>query len=55
MGYKLLGFTVWQGGKWYLRRRLAGSGRKVAVAGIGALALGGAAAVAQRQLGSQQS
>ncbi len=21
-GYKLLGFVVWQGGKWYLRRRL---------------------------------
>jgi hypothetical protein len=21
-GYRLLGFAVWQGGKWYLRRRL---------------------------------
>lgn len=21
-GYKLLGYVVWQGGKWYLRRRL---------------------------------
>ena len=23
MGYKLLGFIVWQGGKWYLRRRVS--------------------------------
>jgi hypothetical protein len=21
MGYKILGFAVWNGGKWYLRRR----------------------------------
>jgi hypothetical protein len=21
MGYKLLGFVVWQGGKWYVRKR----------------------------------
>jgi hypothetical protein len=37
MGYKLLGFTVWKAGRWYLRRRV--DTRKVAVAG-GALALG---------------
>ena len=24
MGYKILGFIVWQGGKWYLRRRVSG-------------------------------
>ncbi len=36
MGYKLLGFAVWQGGKWYLRRRISGVGAKVAIAGVGA-------------------
>jgi MYXO-CTERM domain-containing protein len=38
MGYKLLGFIVWRGAKWYLSRRYAGTGRKV---GFGVLALGG--------------
>jgi hypothetical protein len=34
MGYKLLGFVVWQGSKWYLRRRMSGFRRKAAIAGI---------------------
>jgi hypothetical protein len=35
MGYKLLGFLVWRGAKWYLGRRLAGlaATRKLLVAG----------------------
>ncbi len=41
-GYKLLGFAVWQGGKWYLRKRLP-SPRTVllsgALLGAGATAL----------------
>jgi hypothetical protein len=41
-GYKLLGFAVWNGGKWYVRRRLAI--RRVALKG--ALAAGGLAGVA---------
>jgi hypothetical protein len=36
-GYKLLGFAVWNGGKWYLRRRVAV--RRLALKG--ALAAGG--------------
>jgi len=32
-GYRILGFAVWQGGKWYLRRRLP-SPRRVLVAGL---------------------
>ncbi len=32
-GYRLLGFAVWQGGKWYLRRRLP-SPRRILVAGL---------------------
>ena len=49
MGYKLLGFAVWQGGKWYVRRRLHGAARKVAIAGLAALVVGGAIAAVQHQ------
>ena len=52
MGYKLLGFAVWQGGKWYLRRRFEGASRKLAIAGLGALVIGGVALTAQRQRSS---
>jgi hypothetical protein len=40
-GYRLLGFAVWQGGKWYLRRRLP-SPRRVLLSGL----LAGAGATA---------
>jgi hypothetical protein len=44
-GYKILGFVVWQGGKWYVRRkgaqllpsrRTAGVAATLAVAGVAA-------------------
>ena len=41
MGYKTLGFLVWQGGKWYARRRLGGTTSKVAIAGLGAAVVAG--------------
>lgn len=47
--YRLLGYVVWRGAKWYLRRRLPAT-RKLAVGGLaaaGALAL---AAVAAKRL-----
>ena len=35
MGYKILGFAVWHGAKWYLRRRLGLLGsRKALAAGL---------------------
>jgi hypothetical protein len=34
-GYKLLGYAVWHGGKWYLRRRLP-SPRILAISGLAA-------------------
>ena len=35
MGYKLLGFVVWKGGKWYVRRRAGVIGtRKGMAAGV---------------------
>jgi hypothetical protein len=49
MGYKLLGFVVWQGGKWYVRRRLHGAARKAAIAGLVALVVGVAIAVQRQQ------
>jgi hypothetical protein len=45
--YKLLGFAVWNGGKWYVRRRFAV--RRVALKGAaGAGGLLGAALLAKR-------
>ena len=49
MGYKLLGFVVWQGAKWYLRRRVPDAGRKAAIAGAAGLALAGGLAVVLRR------
>ena len=42
MGYKVLGFVVWQGGKWWVRRKMSGAPAKAAMAGVGAAVLGGA-------------
>jgi hypothetical protein len=53
MGYKVLGFAVWQGTKWYLRRRVGGPKSKVAVLGAGVLVLAGVA-LAGRQATSNQ-
>lgn len=41
MGYKILGFAVWQVAKWYARRRLNQVDRKIAVAGVGGLVVAG--------------
>ena len=54
MGYKLLGYAVWQGVKWYLRGRVPGksrkpSARKMAIAGVGGALIAGAI-VAQRRM-----
>jgi hypothetical protein len=43
MRYKVLGFAVWQGARWYLRRRYSGAGRKAAIAALaGGVIVGGA-------------
>jgi hypothetical protein len=47
-GYKMLGFAVWRGAKWYARRKLP-SRRATAVTAAGALAgLGAVALIARR-------
>jgi len=50
-GYRILGFAVWHGGRWYLRRRLP-SRRTLLLSTLGAgTALGGAAFIAKRLAG----
>lgn len=46
-GYRLLGFVVWNGGKWYLRRRVPVR-RLVTFGLLGAGVLGAGVAVARR-------
>jgi hypothetical protein len=53
MGYKLLGYVVWQGGKWYVRRRVDLAPRKLALAGLaGTVLVGSVVAVGQRRAAS---
>jgi len=50
-GYKILGYLVWNGGKWYLRRRLP-SARAVGLSAAGlAGLLAGGAVLARRAAG----
>jgi hypothetical protein len=42
MGYRLLGFIVWQGIRLYLRNSNKGKAVKAGLAGAGALAIAGA-------------
>jgi len=51
MGYKLLGYVVWQGGKWYMRRRLPGVPPRAVIAATaaGGLMIAGGLAVAHRR------
>ena len=53
MGYKILGYAVWQAVKWYLRGKAPGASRKPStrtfvIAGVGGAVLAGAA-LAQRR------
>jgi hypothetical protein len=47
--YKGLGFAVWKGGLWYVRRRSAGTPRRIGVAALGAGALLGGIVLALRR------
>ncbi len=50
MGYKVLGFAVWRGARWYLGRRFADAPRKIAIGTVAAsAAAAGVVALAQRQ------
>jgi hypothetical protein len=54
-GYKVLGFVVWQAGKWYLRRRYPDAGNKLALAGVVGLVLVVAVAGARGALSQRNS
>jgi hypothetical protein len=51
MAYKLLGFATWRVFRGYLHHKLPGARRKLAIAGVAALAVAGAgtAIAAQRK------
>ena len=53
MAYKVLGFAVWRGARWYLRRRVPAAKRKAAIAALAGLVFGGLV-VAQRQHASSE-
>lgn len=40
MGYKLLGFVVWRGGKWYMRHRVSDLRMKLTMAVLGTFVVG---------------
>jgi hypothetical protein len=48
MGYKLLGFAVWQAAKWYLHRRFPHAERNLAIAGVAGVLVAAVAVGAQR-------
>ncbi len=52
MGYKILGFAVWQGSKWYVRRRMSGLGAKVAVGAVAAAVVAGIVAAGRQAASS---
>ena len=51
MGYKVLGYAVWNGGLWFLRRRYGRlmPSRRVAAVGVVGLAVAALAVVATRR------
>ena len=52
MGYKILGFAVWQGAKWYLRGRLTGVGAKVALGAVSVAVVAGVIAAGRQAASS---
>ena len=47
--YKGLGFLVWKGGSWYLRRRYGTASRRIGAGMLGAAVVAGAVVAAQRR------
>jgi len=55
MGYKVLGYVIWRGVTWYVRRRAREARRGVAISGVVALVLAGLVGAVVRQRASQRS
>ena len=47
--YKALGYAVWKGGIWYVRRHSPGAGRRLAGGALVAVAIGAGVAVVLRR------
>jgi hypothetical protein len=54
MYYKALGWVVWKGGTWYLRRRYGTAPKKIGAAGLAAVAVAGAIIVASKRFGGSE-
>ncbi len=52
MAYKMLGFVVWQCGKWYIRRRFRDSQQDLAIAAVTAVVALGVIAAQRHASGS---
>ena len=55
MGYKILGYIVWQGGKWYARRRFGDARRNAAISAVVALVLAGVLAASKQRLNQRHN
>jgi len=53
MRYKILGFIIWQGTKWYLRRQVGVSRRKMVIAAISAAVVAGVVVAARHPANSE--
>ncbi len=49
MGYKLLGYIVWQAGKWYARRRAREARSSLAAAAVVGLVIAGVVAAVRQK------
>lgn len=50
MYYKALGWAVWKGGTWYLRRRYGTAPKKIGAGALAAVGVAGVIVIAQRKL-----
>jgi hypothetical protein len=55
MGYKVLGFLVWHGGRLYIRRQSSGAAAKAAIAGLGAAVLAGVIVAGRKAAGGHDA
>jgi hypothetical protein len=55
MGYKVLGFLVWHGGRLYISRRSSGVAAKAAIAGLGAAVVAGVILVGRKAAGGHDA
>ena len=49
--YKAIGYALWKGGVWYVRRHSPGAGRRLAGGALAVVAIGAGVAVALRRNG----